>query len=188
MTMQDQIAPIGYIKLPTVSFIQNTKKNYYFISNTNFYRIWVWFIRRWQSTWTITSIYLSLTMRDQSRETTLTKTVSPAYATWFLSKVRSPKKNHYLPVKLIESSLDDPVLLYSLKTIRSLFQIRWTIIRVKPESWCRQIRCALSPKPTVFRTKTFQTKEAFASLKEQNTHHMLYAFYANIERSIAMIV
>lgn len=30
MTMQDQIAPIGYIKLPTVSFIQNTKKNYYF--------------------------------------------------------------------------------------------------------------------------------------------------------------
>ena len=92
-----------------------------------------------------------------------------------LVKVRSPQKNHYLPVKLIESSLDDPVLLYSLKTIRSLFQIRWTIIRVKPESWCRQIRCALSPKPTVFRTKTFQTKEAFASLKEQNTHHMLYA-------------
>lgn len=46
MTMQDQIAPIGYIKLPTVSFIQNTKKNYYFISNTNFYWIWVWFMRR----------------------------------------------------------------------------------------------------------------------------------------------
>ncbi|CAF2142741.1 unnamed protein product [Brassica napus] len=38
-----------------------------------------------------------------------------------LVKVRSPKKKHYLPVKLIESSLDDPVLLYIL--------LLWTVLR-----------------------------------------------------------
>nr|VDD25560.1 unnamed protein product [Brassica oleracea] len=87
--MQDQIAPIGYIKLPT-------------------------------STWTITSIYNN--ERPDQRNYTY-KDRFTSLRNLVLVKVRSPQKNHYLPVKLIESSLDDPVLLYSLKTIRSLFQM-----------------------------------------------------------------